>query len=217
MKSVIVVLALIVFVASCASNSEKPKSEPSAAPAPKPDVGPLGEMAVPADNPMTPEKVELGKKLFFDTRLSKTGMMSCETCHHPEKGWADGNALSTKFDGSMNTRHTPTLYNVGYYKQWYWDGRAGTLEARVGAGWKGQMGGDPDMVDMTLNGIESYKNDFQKVFNGPANADNIAKAIAAFVRTIKSENSPWDKYQNGDKSAVSGDAVKGFDVFSNSD
>src|SRR5262249_34756878 len=217
MKSVIVVLALIVFVASCASNSEKPKSEPSAAPAPKPDVGPLGEMAVPADNPMTPEKVELGKKLFFDTRLSKTGKMACVTCHLPEKGWADGEVLSTKFDGSMNTRHTPTLYNVGYYKQWYWDGRAATLEGQVTAAWRGQMGGDPDAVAMTLNGIDAYKNDFQKAFNGPATADNIAKALATFVRTIKSENSPWDKYQNGDKSAVSEDVAKGFNVFSDSD
>src|SRR5215472_14374744 len=111
MKSVkFLVLALLVFVTSCAGSNEPEKaktSEPPATPAAKPDVGPLGEMAVPADNPITPEKVELGKKLFFDTRLSKTGMMSCETCHHPEKGWADGNALSTKFDGSMNTRHTP--------------------------------------------------------------------------------------------------------------
>src|SRR5262245_12440523 len=99
MKSArIVVLALLTFVTSCASNSEKPAqpaAAPAPAPAPKPDAGPLGEMAVPADNPVTPDRVELGKKLFFDTRLSKTGKMSCETCHHPEKGWADGNALST--------------------------------------------------------------------------------------------------------------------------
>ena len=221
MKSMkILVLALLAFAVSCANDSEKSAPQPAAAPAPaapKPDVGPLGEMAVPADNAITPEKVELGKKLFFDTRLSKTGKMSCETCHLPDKGWADGNALSTKFDGSPNTRHTPTLYNVGYYKQWYWDGRAATLEGQVTAAWRGQMGGDPDMVAMTLNGIDAYKNDFQKIFNGPATADNIAKAIATFVRTIKSENSPWDKYLQGDKSAVPDDALKGFDVFSNSD
>ncbi len=78
MKSLtILALALLVFAASCASNTEKPAPTASAPPAPKPDVGPLGEMAIPADNPMTPEKVELGKKLFFDTRLSKTGNMSC--------------------------------------------------------------------------------------------------------------------------------------------
>src|SRR5215510_10676659 len=190
MKPVIVVLAVIVFVASCAGTSEKPKSEPSAAPAPKPDVGPLGEMAVPADNPITPEKVELGKKLFFDTRLSKTGKMSCESCHLPDKGWADGQQFSTKADGTKNTRHTPTLYNVGYFKQWYWDGRAATLEGQVTAAWKGQMGGDPDAVAMTLNGIDAYKSDFQKVFNGPATGANISKAIAAFVRTILSKDSP---------------------------
>ena len=109
------------------------------------------------------------------------------------------------------------MYNVGYYKQWYWDGRAATLEGQVTAAWRGQMGGDPDAVAMTLNGIDAYKADFQKVFNGPATAANISQAIAAFLRTIRSQDSPWDKYQAGDKSAVSDDVVKGFDVFSNSD
>src|SRR5436190_2265110 len=221
MKSMkILVLALLAFAVSCANDSEKSAPQPAAAPAPaapKPDVGPLGEMALPADNPITPEKAALGKTLFFDTRLSKTGKMACETCHLPDKGWADGKVLSPKFDGSMNTRHTPTLLNAGYYKQWYWDGRAATLEGQVTAAWKGQMGGDPDAVAMTLNGIDAYKADFQKVFNGPATGDNIAKSIATFVRTIKSENSSWDKYEKGDKAAVSEDVVKGFDVFSNSD
>jgi cytochrome c peroxidase len=223
MKSVkiLAAFALLAVAASCSNTKEEPasKSAPStsAPPAPKPDIGPLGEMAIPADNPLTPEKAELGKKLFFDTRLSKTGNMSCETCHLPEKGWTDGKTLSPRFDGSMNTRHTPTLINVGYYKQWYWDGRAATLEGQVTAAWRGQMGGDPDAVAMTLNGIDGYKNDFQKVFNGPATGDNIAKALAAFVRTIRSQDSPWDKYEQGNKSAVSEDAVKGFDVFSNSD
>jgi cytochrome c peroxidase len=220
MKSAnIVVLVLLLSVTSCGTTSEKTTPQPSSAPAPapKPNVGPLGEMAVPADNPMTSEKIELGKKLFFDTRLSKTGKMSCQSCHLPEKGWADGNALSAKFDGSLNTRHTPTLYNVGYYKQWYWDGRAATLEGQVTAAWRSQMGGDPDTMAMTLNGIEGYKNEFQKVFNGPATGTNISQAIATFVRTITCENSPWDKYQQGDKSAVSEDAIKGFAVFSDSD
>jgi cytochrome c peroxidase len=217
MKSAkILVLALLALAASCSSTSEKPAS-PDAAPASPLDVGPLGAIATPADNPMTPEKVELGKKLFFDTRLSKTGKMSCETCHLPEKGWADGQVLSARFDGSMNTRHTPTLINVAYFKQWYWDGRAATLEGQVTAAWRGQMGGDPDAMAMTINGIEAYKNEFQKVFNGPATGDNIAKAIATFVRTIRSENAPWDKYEQGDKSAVSEDAIKGFTVFSDSD
>src|SRR2546428_750910 len=212
MKSVkILALALLVFAASCASNTEKPApaAQPAAPPTPTPDVGPLGEMAIPPDNPITADKVELGKKLFFDTRLSKTGNMSCETCHQPDKGWTDGKPLSARFDGSMNTRHTPTLYNVGYYKQWYWDGRAATLEGQVTAAWRGQMGGDPDAVAMTLNGIDAYKADFQKAFTGPATAGNIAQALATFLRTIRSQDSPWDKYQAGDKSAVNDDVVKG--------
>jgi cytochrome c peroxidase len=219
MTAKILALALVVFVASCASESEKPASQPesAAAPAARPDAGPLGDMAVPADNPMTPEKVELGKKLFFDTRLSKDGKMSCETCHLPDKGWTDAKVLSPRFDGSMNTRHTPTLINVGFYKQWYWDGRAATLEGQVTAAWRGQMGGDPDAVAMTLNGIDAYKGEFQKVFNGPATGANISQALATFVRTIKSENAPWDKYERGDKSAVSDDAIKGFAVFSDSE
>src|SRR5215831_18611816 len=193
MKSTICLFAILVCAAACTKTSDKEKTEaqpaatPAAAPAPKPDVGPLGEMAVPPDNPITPEKAELGKKLFFDTRLSKTGKMSCKTCHMPDKGWADGLAVSTKFDGSMNTRNTPTLYNVGYYKQWYWDGRAATLEGQVTAAWRGQMGGDPDAVAMMLNGIDAYKADFQKVFSEPATGANISKALAAFVRTILSQ------------------------------
>src|SRR5213078_4510455 len=114
---------LIVFLVAC-SNTTQPTAEkapatPPPAPAAKPDVGPLGEMEIPADNPQTPEKIELGKMLFFDKRLSKSGKTSCETCHLPEKGWADAQVVSTKDDGTKNTRHTPTLYNVGYYRQWY--------------------------------------------------------------------------------------------------
>src|SRR5262249_43127128 len=187
MKAAKVLLLALVCLTSCSNNTppaETPSTPAPAAPAPPPD--PLGTMNVPPDNAVTPAKVELGKQLFFDTRLSKTGMMSCETCHLPEKGWTDGKALSARFDGSMNTRHAPTLINAGYYNQWYWDGRAATLEGQVTAAWRGQMGGDPDMVAMTLNGIEAYKNEFQKVFNGPATGDNIAKAIATFVRTIRS-------------------------------
>ena len=181
---------LLVFLVACSNTTqptaEKAPAEP-AAPAAKPDAGPLGEMAIPANNPQTPEKIELGKMLFFDARLSKSGKTSCETCHLPDKGWADGKALSTKDDGTVNTRHTPTLYNVGYYMQWYWDGRAATLEGQILAAWRNQMGADVDQIVMKLNGIQGYKDAFQKAFGGPATPDAVTQALANFVRTIKSE------------------------------
>jgi len=174
-------------------------------------------MDIPADNPITAEKVELGKQLFFDKRLSGNDQVSCETCHLPEIGWTDGKPLSAKFDGSMNTRHTPTLYNAGYYKEWYWDGRAPTLEAQILAAWRGQMGADPDKIAEKLNQIEAYRTAFQQQLGGPASAQNVPKALAAFVRTLTSDDSPWDRYERGDKTAVSEDAIAGFKVFSDSD
>ena len=219
MKSItVVLLVLSVFLASCGNQpqpAEKAAAPANPAPAaPKPDVGPLGEMAIPADNPMTPEKTALGKQLFFDKRLSKSGKTSCETCHLPEMGWTDAKVLSAKDDGTMNTRHTPTLLNAGYYREWYWDGRAATLEGQVLAAWRNQMGADPDQIVMKLNGIEGYKTAFEKASGGPATPERVTQALATFVRTIRSENAPWDKYEAGDKSAVSADAIAGFDVFS---
>jgi cytochrome c peroxidase len=217
MKLAKVVVFAFLFLTSCSNNTPPAETPAPAAEPAAPAVDPLGTMNVPADNAVTPEKAALGKQLFFDTRLSKTGMMSCESCHFPDKGWADGKALSTRFDGTVNTRHTPTLINVGYYNQWYWDGRAATLEAQVTAAWRGQMGGDPDAVAMTLNGVEGYKTAFQNVFGGPATGANIAQAIATFVRTIKSQDSAWDRYEKGDKTAVSQEVIDGFDVFSNTE
>jgi cytochrome c peroxidase len=220
MSMLLLALLVLVSLNSCANN-EKPATTESATvtpkntPPPPPEPGAIDQpMTIPADNPITLEKIALGKQLFFDKRLSKNGNMSCETCHVPEKGWADGQVLSTKFDGTMNTRHTPTLINVGFQKEWYWDGRAKTLEAQVTAAWKGQMGADPAQVAMTLNGVEGYKKAFQEATGGPATPESIAKVLATYVRTIRSENSPWDHYEKGDKTAVSDDAAQGFKIFS---
>lgn len=214
----IVAAAFAIALSACSGNAPAPAETPAPAPdqtmaLPTPVA--LPAMEVPADNPMTPEKAALGKKLFFDKRISDMGNMSCESCHVPEMGWTDGKPMSMKFDGSTNTRHSPTLYNVGYYKQWYWDGRAPTLEAQVLAAWKGQVGAaDPPAVAQKLNDIPGYQDAFQKVFNGPANQDNVVQAIATFVRTIVSDNAPWDQYEKGNKDAVSADAIAGFKVFS---
>jgi len=209
-------LMLTLLVSACGQKTEPEATTP--APAEKPaDRGGLQDekMVIPADNPITPEKVALGKQLFFDTRLSKTGKMSCETCHHPDKGWTAGIPLTTKFDGSKNTRVTPTLNNVGYLQLWYWDGRGKTLEGVASAAWQKQMGAEPEQIAMKLNEIPGYKDAFQKAMGGPATGDSIAKALATFMRTIKSDDSQWDRCSQGiEKSAKCDELTKGFDVFS---
>jgi cytochrome c peroxidase len=132
----------------------------------------------PRRQPHTAGKIALGKQLFFDPRLSKTKKMSCETCHLPEKGWTDGLKLSPKFDGSMNVRHTPTLYGVAYYPDLYWDGRAKGLEAQILAAWKGQMGADPDAIARDVAAVPGYAAAFTKEMGGEPSGDRIVKALA---------------------------------------
>ncbi len=172
-------------------------------------------MKVPADNASpTPEKAALGKQLFFDKRLGKDNAFSCETCHVPEKGWTDGEALSKKADGKMNTRHSPTMINVGYNELWYWDGRAETLEKQVEAAWKGQMGAEPAEVAKKLGKIPGYAVQFKTIFgNAEPKPDDIVKALASFVRTIRSGDSPWDKHEKGDKAAVGKEVEEGWKLF----
>ena len=173
-------------------------------------------LTVPPDNAMTPGRIALGKQLFFDMRLSRTKKMSCETCHVPEKGWTDGLALSPRFDGSMNTRHTPTLYSVAFYPDLYWDGRSKGLETQIMAAWRGQMGADPDAIAKELEALPRYVEAFQKEYEGPPTGDRIVKALASFVRTIHAGNTPWDGAPQ-DAGAASKTAIgRGFQVFSTS-
>ena len=167
----------------------------------------------PADNPTTPEKAALGKQLFFDPRLSGDGSMACQGCHYRHLGWTDGLPLSRKVGGGMNTRHTPTVYDTGYYTAWYWDGRARTLEGQVTAAWKAQIGADPVKAAAVIAAVPGYQAQFRKVFGGEASADNIAMALAAFLRTLNSGEAPWDRYTAGDGSAVSAEAVAGYALF----
>ncbi len=174
------------------------------------------KMAVPADNALTAGRIALGRQLFFDTRLSKTKTMSCETCHVPEKGWTDGLSLSPRFDGSVNTRHSPTLYGVAYYPDLYWDGRAKGLEAQILAAWRSQMGGDPDAMAKELEGIAAYNEAFQKEYEGAPNGDRIVKALASFVRTIQAGDTPWDQLSQDPGKPPTTPAGRGFQVFATS-
>ena len=113
----------------------------------------------------------------------------------------------------MNTRHTPSVYNTGYNTAWYWDGRATTLEGQVTAAWKAQIGADPVKAAAVIAAVPGYQVEFQKVFGAPPDADNIAKALAAFLRTLNSGEAPWDRHAAGDKTAVSAAAAAGYELF----
>lgn len=208
-------LALAVLIGACNSNVKDTSAGFT------PEIQPLPAflttyeaMAIPPDNPMTPEKVALGRQLFFDERLSADGSRSCYSCHVCEKGLTDG---LPKAVGALNKqlpRSSPTLWNIGYHKEFYWDGRSPSLEKQALAAWTGaNMSAKADEIVAKLNALEGYKSQFQKVFQGDATPDNVVKAIAAFERTIISGNTAWDRYQAGDKSALSQSAWRGWNIF----
>jgi cytochrome c peroxidase len=171
-------------------------------------------MPIPADNPMSPEKVALGRQLFFDERLSGDGSRSCYSCHVCEKGLTDGLAKAVGAFNKNLPRSSPTLWNIGYHKEFYWDGRSPSLEKQAMAAWTGaNMGAKADEIAAKLNGIAGYHSQFHKVFGGDATPDNIVKAIAAFERTIISGDTAFDRYRAGDTSAMNESAVRGWNNF----
>ena len=175
-------------------------------------------MVIPADNPMSPEKVALGRQLFFDKRLSVDGTRSCYSCHLCEKGLTDG---LPKAIGALNKqlpRSSPTLWNIGYNKEFYWDGRSPSLEKQGMAAWTGGNMGAKDKekeIAAKINAMPGYKKQFQKVFNSDATPENIIKAISAFERTIISGNTAFDRFRAGDKTAMTKAQQRGWKLFQN--
>ena len=187
-------------------------------------AGPLGlpPLPVPANNPITPEKVKLGDKLFHDKRFSNTGEVSCATCHDREKGFADGLPVSEGINKLKGTRNAPTVINAAYLHTQFWDGREPTLEAQ-------SAGPFINPVEMALPNHEpilkivrtdpEYVDLFKKAFAKTGNQitmKEVEQAIASFERTLIAGNSPFDRYfYGGDKNAMSPAAIRGLDVFIN--
>ena len=164
---------------------------------------------------MTAEKIELGKLLYFDKRLSKDKTIACFTCHDPTKGWAEHTPTSTGIDGQVGGRNSPTVINAAYATSQFWDGRMETLEQQALGPIENpiEMGHTlPDLVK-ELNEIAGYKERFQKVFRTDVTADGIAKAIAAFERTVLSGNSPYDQFKAGDEKALNDAQKRGMELF----
>ena len=181
---------------------------------------PLGlkQMKVPKDNPLTEEKIALGKQLYFDKRLSRDNSVSCASCHDPAHGWSNGERFATGIEGQVGGRSSPTIINVGYQYFQFWDGRAQFVEGQALGPIQNPIEMDMplDKLVVKLNAIEGYKEQFQSVFGTDVTAEGIAKAIGAFERTILSGNAPYDRHRAGDEAALSEGAKRGLDVFFNS-
>ena len=180
---------------------------------------PLGlePFKVPADNPLTKAKIELGKQLYFDKRLSSDNTVSCASCHDPNKGWSNDEAFATGVDGQMGGRSAPTIINSAYFPLQFWDGRAKGLEGQA-------LGPIANPIEMNLpidkaveklSEISGYRKQFKKVFKSDVTADGIAKAIASFERTVLAGDAPYDRFKAGDESALSPAAKRGMDLFFN--
>lgn len=227
------VLFVLIVAAACSSTEKASKDEEKESASQQTDVKgvdteedeellaaknkfePLGAIPIPADNEMTDEKVELGKRLYFDPRLSGNNKLSCMSCHSPGAGYGDGLAKFIGFEGFQGPRNSPTIINSGYYKENFWDGRAGSLEEQALGPIQSsvEMNQNLDELVKELSAVPGYVDEFGKVFNDKITADNIAKAIAAFERTIVVRDTAFDKYLQGDDDAISADAKDGMKLF----
>ncbi len=168
----------------------------------------------------SPQQIDLGRYLFFDPALSVDQTISCATCHDPNKGLSDGLATSMGIDGQRLKRAAPSLYNVGYLKKLFWDGRATTLEEQMLEPLfsKEEMGNSPGNLLSTINGIENYRKLFAEAFptrNGgqPIELHEITRSLTAFQSSLISLNSKYDQYAHGYDGALDKNEIEGLNIF----
>jgi cytochrome c peroxidase len=183
-----------------------------------------GLEAIPAgvpevsNNPVTHEKIELGKMLFFEPRLSASGVISCNSCHNLGMGGDDNESTSVGHGWQKGPRNSPTVLNAVFNKAQFWDGRAEDLKAQakgpVQAGV--EMANQPEQVIVTLKSMPEYVERFGKAFPGeadPVTFDNMAKAIEAFEVTLVTPASPFDQWLEGNDAALTDEQKTGLNLF----
>lgn len=170
----------------------------------------------PEENPYSVEKAELGKMLFFDPRLSGSNLLSCASCHNPSFGWEDGQPLGAGHGMGRLGRHTPTVLNLAWGELFMWDGRMDSLEEQA----LGPIQADVEMAQPLdelieeLQAIEGYSELFAAVFpDEEISGDTIGQAIATYERTIVSNRAPFDHWVDGDETAISESAKRGFVIY----
>jgi cytochrome c peroxidase len=216
-------LFIVFAFAACKSKPAEDKAAPpSQAPTEKVEMPPapaaFPDVKIPADNPQSPEKVALGHQLFFDTRLSVDGTRSCYSCHQNEHGNGGETPLAVGAKEKQLTRHSPVIWNTAYFEAFYWDGRAGSLEAQAKGAWGGgNMGVGADNLAAKaaeLSKIQGYQKQFKKVFAAEGmTPDTIAKAISAYERTLICDDTAYDRYAKGDANALTAEQKQGYALF----
>ena len=213
LKSTIGILGAISIIGSAVANDKELLQKAKTYFKPLPS-----EMPAPKDNPTTKAKVELGKKLYYDPRLSLSGVISCNTCHNLASYGVDNVPTSLGHKFLTGGRNAPTVLNAGFHIAQFWDGRAKTLEDQA----KGPILAhvemampNPDFVVLKLKTIPGYVKEFKKAFPNekePLTFDNVAKAIASFERTLITP-SRFDKFLKGDTNALTKKEKEGLRLF----
>ena len=170
---------------------------------------------VPEDNPITPAKVALGERLFHEKRLSRDRSIACADCHQPDRAFTDGRAKAVGVYGRQGPRSVPTLVNRAWGESFFWDGRIATLEEQVVQPILAETEMDLTLGEAVerLNEKRRYRRGFQKTFARDPNPDDLARALAAYVRTILSGDSPFDRYLFGEHDALSEQQLAGLKIF----
>lgn len=178
-------------------------------------LAPLPPPPSPPGNPTTPEKVALGKKLFFDRRLSGDGTMNCATCHDPETGFADALPISLSYPTTRNWRNAPGLLNAAYRKTLFRDGRSVSLEEQALFPMMSpfEMNRNLDYLEEVLKTVPEYVEAFRSIFGGEITRQRAAMAIAAFERTLLSRDTPLDRHLRGESGALTAKQRAGLDLF----
>src|SRR5919109_1032090 len=223
---VTLVIAAILTAAAAAAKSARREGPP-----PIPKAGPLAEprsygqlglpldktlATIPEDNAQTDEKIALGKKLFFDGKLSVDGTVACATCHDPQRAFTDGRPVSIGVQGRKGQRNAPTVLNALYNQTQFWDGRAKTLEDQAALPIVNPVEMDqPDLEAAVtrLSAYAEYQDAFRKPFGRPLNGQDLVRAIASYERALASFDSPFDRFLAGDERAIDAAAKRGWVLF----
>jgi cytochrome c peroxidase len=169
----------------------------------------------PDDNRLTAGKIELGRQLFFDRRLSADGRVSCASCHQPDRAFSDSSVRSRGVHGRPGTRNAPALVNRAYGKAFSWDGFSSTLERQVVRPFEREDELDLPLGELTarLRADPEYRRLFRQVFDEPPSAENAARVLASFVRAQRFGATAFDRYVAGDVKALTVEAQRGLEIF----